>query len=134
MIQPPSPRDGVYTKSSDFTVAMPSRPATRWALLLAGFALTTALVLVYVSIHTGLRYPWQRQNAIGELRELPLGQVKVRGVVTYVDRANKRFWLQDETGAISVDKDPTFAGVHFGDVLLVEMKKTHSYDPAVGVP
>src|SRR4051794_8907748 len=124
MAESPSRPDGFSTKPSDFSAVAPSKRATGRALILAALALITTLVLVYVGTRTDLGYQWQRRDAIGELRELPLGLLKVRGVVTYVDRANKRFWLQDQTGAILVDKDPRLAGVQSGDVLLVEMKKT----------
>ncbi len=67
-----------------------------------GLAIIATLALVYIGTQTDFRYQWQSRNTIAELRELPLGQVKVRGVVTYVDYANRRFWLQDETGAIAV--------------------------------
>ena len=133
MIHPPSRGDGVFTRLSGNSTALLSRPDARWALMLAGLAMIATLAVAYVATHTDLRYQWQSRNTIAELRELPLGQVKVRGVVTYVDRANKRFWLQDETGAIAVNQDPALTGAHFGDVLLVQMKKTHAYDPTGGI-
>ena len=81
-----------------------------------------------------LRYQWQSRNTIAELRELPLGQVKIRGVVTFVDYPNKRFWMQDESGAIAINQDPGLIDARQGDVVFVEMKKTHAYDPTFGLP
>jgi diguanylate cyclase (GGDEF)-like protein len=87
---------------------------------------------LYVGTHTDISNLWQSRSTIVALRELPFGQVTVRGVVTYVDNTNKRFWLQDESGAIAVNQDPNWTGIRFGDVVQVEMLKTHAYDPATG--
>ena len=108
-----------------------ARTAAVWCAtaLLCVFA---AFVALYIATQTDVRYKWQRRNTIVELRELPLGQVKIRGVVTYVDNPNKRFWLQDETGAIAVNQDPKLTDTHFGDVVLVDMRKTHAYDSTIG--
>ena len=121
-------------KLAGYSVAIPSTRDARWALLFVGLAVMGVLAVAYVGTQTDWRYQWQSRNTIAELRELPLGHVKIRGVVTYVDSANQRFWVQDETGAIAVDKDPGSAGMHFGDVVLVQTTKTHAYDPALGVP
>jgi hypothetical protein len=132
MIHPHSRSARFFKRLSGYFAAIPSRPDARWALVLAGLAIIGILAVAYVGTQTDLKYQWQRRDTIAELRELPLGQVKVRGVVTYVDTANKRFWLQDETGAIIVNQNPALADVHFGDGLQVEMKKTHAYYPTIG--
>ena len=129
----PNPRGGVFMRSSGDSAAAPSRLDARWALILAGLAIIATLALAYVGTHTDFRYLWQSRNTIAELQELPLGQVRVRGVVTYVDNRNKRFWLQDESGAIAINQDPRLADAHLGDVVLVQMRKTHGYDPVVGL-
>src|ERR1039457_4664971 len=129
MIHPRSCRRGIFMRLSDYSVATPSRPNARWALMLAGLTLTATLAVVYVDTHTELKYQWQKRNTVLELRELPLGQVKVRGVLTCVDNANKRLWLQDETGAIAVNQDPKLTDTHLSDLVQVEMRKTHAYDP-----
>ena len=132
MIHPLSRGGGIFKRLFGYSAATSSRPDARRALLLAGLATIATLAVVYLGTHTYLRYRWQSRNTIAELRELPAGPVKIRGVVTYLDSANKRFWLQDETGAIAVNLDPTLTGAHFGDVLLLEMRKTHAYDPVLG--
>jgi len=113
--------------------AAPSKAAMRRTLIWVAFALSSIVALAYAARNTDLRYKWQSRDPIGELRELPIGEMNVRGVVTYVDRANKRFWLQDETGAILVNQNPALAGVRRGDLVSVELRKTHSYDPAIGI-
>ena len=110
-----------------------SRTASRLWSAIALLCLLVSIGALYVGTPTQMKYRWQKRNMIVELRELPIGQVRVRGVVTYVDHANKRFWLQDETGAIVINQDSKLADVRFGDALLVEMKKTHAYDPAIGI-
>src|SRR5665213_600660 len=127
----------------DYKLRIPLNPFQTWTgsgaskkmRLWTALALLTFFLIAagaYVGINTDLGDGWQRRHTILDLRELPLGQVKMRGVVTYVDSANKRFWLQDGTGAIAINQDPASAGVHFGDAVLLGMKKTHAFDPATG--
>lgn len=97
----------------------------------------TALSIViaaswYLGTHTDLFFAWQRRNTTADLREVPIGQVRVRGVVTYVDGLNKRFWLQDETGAIVVNQDPRVTDTQYGDLVQVAMRKNHAFDSALG--
>ncbi len=124
---------GFFKRLPRYSTATLSRPDARWALMLAGLAIIATLAVAYVDTHADLRYQWRGRNTIAQLRELPVGQVKLRGVVTYVDGANRRFWLQDETGAIAVNQDPRLTDTHLGDAVQVEMRKTHSYDPAAGL-
>ena len=129
----PSARDGsVSIRLPDHSAAMPPGLRARRAAVFAGLALIATLGLAYIGTQTDLRYPWQTRNSIADLQDLPLGPVKIQGVVTYLDEANKRFWLQDETGAIAVNQDPALTGARFGHVLPVEMRKTRSYDPVFG--
>src|SRR5208283_1555454 len=108
------------------------RKSRLWAAM-ALLCLFAILVASYVATHTALMDKWSERSSILELRELPFGPVKIRGVVTYLDKANKRFWLQDETGAVAINQDPALQGVEFGQALLVSMRKTRAYDPAVGL-
>ena len=133
MFHPSSRGGSFFKKLPGYSTAMLSRPDARWALVLAGLAIIAALAVAYVDTHTDLRYQWRGRNTIAELRELPVGQVKLRGVVTYVDDANRRYWLQDETGAIAVNQDPRLTDTHSGDAVQLEMRKTHPYDPAAGL-
>ena len=131
----PDPRDGsVLIGSSGHPAATPSRLDARRAVMLAAIAIIATLALLLVGSQTGLRYQWQSRNTIAELRELPLGRVRLRGVVTFVDYPNKRFWLQDESGAIAINQDPRLTDARQGDVVFVEMWKTHPYDPTFGLP
>ena len=124
---------GFFKRLPRYSTATLSRPDARWALMLAGLAIIATLAVAYVDTHADLRYQWRGRNTIAQLRELPVGQVTLRGVVTYVDGANRRFWLQDETGAIAVNQDPRLTDTHLGDAVQVEMRKTHPYDPAAGL-
>ena len=127
----PDPLKGVLKRWTGHSAA---RLDARRALMLAGLAIIATLALLFVGTQTRLRYQWQSRNTIAELRELPLGQVKIRGVVTFVDYPNKRFWMQDESGAIAINQDPGLIDARQGDVVFVEMKKTHAYDPTFGLP
>src|SRR5665213_1609996 len=131
-MHPPSRLGRFFTGFSGYFSTMSSKPNTRWALMLAGLAMIAVLAASFVGAHADMIHLWQKRNTIVELRELPLGQVKVRGVVTYADIPNKRFWLQDDTGAIVVNLDPALSGVHFGDAVQVAIRKTHAYDPTIG--
>jgi diguanylate cyclase (GGDEF)-like protein len=134
MFHPLSRGGGFFRRLSVNCSAIASRPDARWALLFAGLAIIASLVVAYVDTHSELRYQWHGRTTIADLRELPGGQVKLRGVVTYVDGVNRRFWLQDETGAIAVNQDPRLTDTRPGDAVQVQMRKTHPYDPAAGLP
>ncbi|MGA9672796.1 MAG: EAL domain-containing protein [Terracidiphilus sp.] len=72
-------------------------------------------------------------NAIKELQEIPIGDVAhLAGIVTALDPAGNRFWIQDDTGAIEIKHPPGFPGVHPGESILIEATKTAHYDPARG--
>lgn len=133
MFNPHSYGGGFFKRSRAYITAVLSRRDTRWALTLTGIAVIGTIGAAYIHTHTDLRYQWRGRNSIVELRELPVGQVKIRGVVTYVDYANRRFWLQDETGAIAVNQDPRLTDTHLGDAVELEMRKTHPYDPVAGL-
>ena len=88
--------------------------------------LVTSLALIATAAVALLRVPrslWHRRemhDAIRDLEVLPLGPVHLEGVVTYVDLSNKRFWLQDATGAIAIN-GATRAKVAPGDEVVIQM-------------
>ncbi len=132
MMHPLSRLGRIFAGFAGYFSTVSSRPNAQWQIMLTGLAMIAALAASFVGAHTDMIHLWQKRNTINELRELPLGQVKVRGVVTYVDKPNKRFWLQDKSGAIAVNLDPALTGMQFGDDLQVEMRKTRAYDPTIG--
>ncbi len=56
----------------------------------------------------------------------------MRGVVTYVDTGNHRFWMQDETGGIAVESVPP--GIAPGQVVRVEARTAISDARVYGSP
>ncbi|HLH07989.1 MAG TPA: EAL domain-containing protein [Terriglobales bacterium] len=101
-------------------------------IAIAIFCSFALLATFWLSVYSGLEFPWQKHDTIIDLQELPLRQVRLRGVVTYVDNDRKRLWLQDETGALGIDIDPIRSNVHFGEMVRVEAEKAHAYDPNTG--
>ncbi|HEY1462366.1 MAG TPA: EAL domain-containing protein [Terriglobales bacterium] len=51
----------------------------------------------------------------------------LQGIVTYADVLGKRFWVQDNTGAIAINQNPQSFGLHGGETVNVTGKKTHAY-------
>jgi diguanylate cyclase (GGDEF)-like protein len=93
----------------------------------------TAAVVLAASHPALLQSVWQSKHEnIRDLPELPSGPVHLEGVVTYVDSVGKRFWIQDETGAIAINQDPALVGVRFRQLLRVQANKAHSYAPRLG--
>ena len=78
---------------------------SKLAGIVISIALVAALALVLVNVPSSLWSSHPQHNNIRDLEVLPLGPVRLEGVVTYVDRVNKRFWLQDDTGAIAIGED-----------------------------
>lgn len=77
---------------------------------------------------------WEPDHiSIRDLQEVPAGPERLLGTVTYVDNQNKRFWLQDDTGAISIDIEPGLPRIEVGNELLVRATKTRSFDPVIGL-
>jgi diguanylate cyclase (GGDEF)-like protein len=95
--------------------------------------LASALILTALYI-PGLRpyLDWSKHNRIIDLEELPLGPVTLQGVVTYVDQANERFWIQDESGAIAIDASPVTARVRYGEGVRIQARKSHIFDSKFG--
>jgi diguanylate cyclase (GGDEF)-like protein len=77
-------------------------------------------------------FPAKHGN-IRDLQELPIGVVAhLQGVVTYADPAEKRFWIQDNTGAIAIDQDPRQYGLHARETVNVAGTKAHPYSALLG--
>ncbi|MBV9180846.1 MAG: hypothetical protein JO356_06000, partial [Acidobacteria bacterium] len=89
------------------------------------------LLLFHVSTRTHFFEP--KHSNVRDLQDLPLGPVRLEGLVTYVDKTNKRFWLQDESGAIVINTDPAPLHVRVGQRVLLEASKTHRFDALVGL-
>jgi hypothetical protein len=96
-----------------------------------GFALGTGvltLVLISVSVLGIVKTNmfWDpAHNSIRDLQELPLGRVRVQGVITYIDPGNKRFSLQDESGGMFLTGDASTTGLNVGQQVLLQADKTH---------
>jgi diguanylate cyclase (GGDEF)-like protein len=102
----------------------------------AFFILTATITLAWVLFDhlSGTGAPWEPKHvSIRGLQEVPMGPERLRGIVTYVDRQNKRFWLQDGTGAISIEIDSGIPHINVADQLLLRTKKTHVFDPTIGL-
>jgi hypothetical protein len=98
---------------------------------IASLALIGAVALALLT--TPSLWPWRpTHNSVRDLEVLPLGPVLLEGVVTYVDSSNRRFWLQDATGAIAINgvKDDTVVP---GQEVLIHATKGHSFDPVAGL-
>ncbi|HEY1799463.1 MAG TPA: EAL domain-containing protein [Terriglobales bacterium] len=74
-----------------------------------------------------------QHDHIRDLQQLPIGNVAhLQGVVTFADHSGKRFWIQDNTGAIAIDQDPQQYGLRGGETVNINGKKTHAYIPYSG--
>ncbi|HEX4312014.1 MAG TPA: EAL domain-containing protein [Acidobacteriaceae bacterium] len=58
--------------------------------------------------------------------------VHLVGVVTYVDDVGRRFWIEDETGAMPVAIQPGQAATHVGESLSIDATKSAHYDRLQG--
>ena len=98
---------------------------------ITSLALIGAAALALLS--TPSLWRWRpTHNSVRDLEVLPLGPVLLEGVVTYVDPSNKRFWLQDATGAIAIN-GVNYTTVVSGQAVLVQATKGHFFDPLVGL-
>ncbi len=74
-----------------------------------------------------------RHNPIQELQDLPVNSpVRLIGAVTYIDEPGRRFWIEDETGAIPISVDPVQAGVRVGENVSIDATKTARYERLQG--
>jgi diguanylate cyclase (GGDEF)-like protein len=103
-------------------------------LIFALMAVTVALLLAW-SVLSRLDFPSSlKREAILNLYRLPVGiPVRLKAFVTYTDPLEKRFWIQDETGAIAINDDPSIYGVRGGEWIQLEGKTTRSLDALTGV-
>src|SRR5215469_11653197 len=60
----------------------------------------------------------------------PGSRVRIAGVVTYIDDAGSRVWIQDETGAVPLKLAPSKLSV--GQAITIAALKTHPYDASRG--
>ncbi|HZP17497.1 MAG TPA: EAL domain-containing protein [Terriglobales bacterium] len=97
------------------------------ALLIAGVGTTLMRIFHMESLFT------PRHFAIRDLQEVPLGRIRVHGVVTHADPSQDRFWIQDQTAAIAIPVNPARLGIHAGQTVEVEATKTQPYDPVLGL-
>jgi diguanylate cyclase (GGDEF)-like protein len=68
--------------------------------------------------------PFVKYETILELFQVPVGTpVYLQGVVTYADPIGKRFWLQDDTGAIAINGDPRIYGLRGGESIRLKGTK-----------
>lgn len=109
---------------------------SRTGVLLAIISFAFIAIILAIVHLSGLRsdFYWWKHDRVLDLKQLPLGTVTLHGVVTYVDEANERFWMQDESGALAVNVPPKNAGVQYGQLVRVQARKTHAYDAQFGFP
>jgi diguanylate cyclase (GGDEF)-like protein len=85
------------------------------------FALVSVVVVAVILFASTALWQWdffalKRYDTILELSQIPVGApVLLQGVVTYSDPSAKRFWIQDDTGAIAINGDPRNYGLRGGE-------------------
>lgn len=100
-----------------------------WRTALLGLLVGAALVLTSIW-HFSL---FSKRNTIQELQELPVGsQVRLIGVVTFVDNPGGRFWIEDESGALPITVSPRAALIHVNQTVEVRAVKATPYDRSRG--
>src|ERR1035438_5082365 len=106
-----------------------------WKVLLASPTLVALIAGIWLTARRRpqwLSWGGPAYDNIAELKTLPNRQVHLRGVVTYVDTGNHRFWMQDETGGIAVESVPP--GIAPGQVVRVEARTAISDARVYGSP
>ena len=100
--------------------------------IIASLAVIATAALTLLTAPHSLWHWHETHDSIRDLEVLPLGPVRLDGVVTYADLSNKRFWLQDATGAIAINgvKDPTVVP---GQEIVIQATKRHLFDPVIGL-
>jgi len=100
-----------------------------WRTALSGLLVVATLMLA-VMWHFSL---FSKRNTIQEIQELPVdSNVRLVGVVTFVDDPGGRFWMEDESGALSIPVSPRAAGIHVNQTVEVRAIKTTPYDRSRG--
>src|SRR5450631_3006334 len=109
-------------------------PVQRRHLVFAGSGLMAAVLLTSLLWRlsvSGIFHP--KHETILQLQQLPVGSyVHLHGLVTYADPAGKRFWIQNDTGAIAVDEDPRRYGLRAGQSVILRGTKIRPYNSAAG--
>ena len=97
-----------------------------------GKPLLIGAMLVAVALGVVWRYSrLVSHTPIRDLQQVSLGSnVRIAGVVTFIDVRGGRVWIQDETGALPLPLAPD--SVHEGEIITVSAVKTHPYDPVLG--
>jgi len=98
-------------------------------------SLVAAIVLTLLLLwpHVGTIF-LPKHDTILQLRQLPVGaNLHLQAVVTYTDPAGKRFWIQDDTGAMAIEEDPRRYGVQAGQSLILQGTKTQPYNSLTGL-
>ncbi len=104
----------------------------RWKFSVLGLIAVALLVLLWSLARFDTSFLAKHDDIRG-LQELPVGAIAhLQGVVTYSDPAEKRFWIQDDTGAVAIDQDPGNYGIRAGQSVNVAGMKTRRYDPLIG--
>jgi PAS domain S-box-containing protein len=100
-------------------------------LLLAGLSV---FFLVRTFVPTGTFASFSSELSVQDLKSLRAGnQVTLKGVVTFSDSANQRFYFQDPTGAMRI-QSPSGTDVPTpGDVILVTGKLRGEFVPSLGM-
>lgn len=89
-------------------------------------SLLVATLMVTLMWHYSL---FSRRNTIQELQELPVGsEIRLIGVVTFIDEPGGRFWIEDESGALPIPVSPRSAGIHVHQNVEVKAIKAAPYD------
>ena len=98
-----------------------------WLSIAAGVLISAVILSVLWRLSS-----LSRHTSIREFQNLPLhARLRVAGVVTYIDPAEHRFWIQDDTGALPVP-EPAPAGIRLGDTVSVTATKGGLYNPLHG--
>lgn len=112
-------------------MSLPVRPRY---LAFAGAGLVAAVLLTSLLSWSYLcSIVLAKHETILQLQQLPVdSDVHVRGVVTFADPEGKRFWIQDETGAIAIGEDPRRFGLRTGQSVILKGTKTRPYNSSAG--
>lgn len=91
---------------------------------------------IVAAIATGLVWRFSvldSHMALRDLQDAPLEtRVRLAGVVTYPDGPGKRFWIQDDTGAMLIQVDPGPLQLQAGQTVEINAVKASRYDQAQG--
>lgn len=92
-----------------------------------GWMTVAAVVATAAAVCLGLLHyaTLARHIPLRALQDAPLdARVRLAGVVTYIDEPGKRFWIQDETGAMAIPVDPGPLALSIGQIVGISSVKT----------